>query len=185
MNKQINTAALLAENLMEVVWEQQLKLGYLEESVRLYYPLSTLNHLLQSEYSTEQMQAALEACDALPEPIRSGLRVSHQNDRFCLHLQTATVSWIHSQLQPESFWPQLIKLMKSHQTTFEQVKTLFSKYSSSMICQAAAHDEFDWLLYFADGQPDGYYYCFKQEGHHLTYHRFLKEDYEELELGKL
>ena len=40
--------------------------------------------------------------------------------------------------------------------------------------------DFDWAFHFADGIPDRYYYCFKDEGCHLIYHRFLPEDYEEL-----
>ena len=38
--------------------------------------------------------------------------------------------------------------------------------------------EFDWLISFEDGQPDAYRYCIADEGCHLTYHRFTKEDYE-------
>ena len=38
-------------------------------------------------------------------------------------------------------------------------------------------EEFDLLLYFPDGKPDSYYYCLKQEGEHVLYHRFTREDY--------
>ena len=36
----------LEKNLMDVVLEEQAKLGFRREKIRLYYPLSTLNHLL-------------------------------------------------------------------------------------------------------------------------------------------
>ena len=37
--------------------------------------------------------------------------------------------------------------------------------------------EFDRLIRFADNSEDPYYYCFKDEGCHIIYHRFLPEDY--------
>ncbi|MBD5159206.1 MAG: DUF3877 family protein [Ruminococcus sp.] len=47
------------------------------------------------------------------------------------------------------------------------------------------NDEFNYLVYFVDGIPDEYLYCLTVEeeidGHlHITYHRFTREDYEEL-----
>ena len=38
--------------------------------------------------------------------------------------------------------------------------------------------EFDYLLEFEDGKPDAFVYCITDEGCHLTYHRFTREDYE-------
>ena len=32
---------------------------------------------------------------------------------------------------------------------------------------------------FLDKADDTYYYCFKDEGFHFIYHRFLPEDYED------
>ena len=39
----------LEKNLMDVVLEEQAKLGFRREKIRLYYPLSTLNHLLGTQ----------------------------------------------------------------------------------------------------------------------------------------
>jgi len=36
--------------------------------------------------------------------------------------------------------------------------------------------EFDLMIRFVDSE-DPYYYCFKDEGCHIIYHRFLPEDY--------
>ena len=36
--------------------------------------------------------------------------------------------------------------------------------------------EFDRMIRFEEGE-DKYYYCFKDEGCHIIYHRFLPEDY--------
>lgn len=37
----------LAQSLIDIIKEQQAKLGYRKEIVRLYYPLSSLNHFLR------------------------------------------------------------------------------------------------------------------------------------------
>lgn len=42
-------------------------------------------------------------------------------------------------------------------------------------------DEFDCCFYFTEGK-DPYLYCFKDEGCHIIYHRFLPEDFEDLGL---
>ena len=39
----------LEENLIDLVKEQQAKLGFRPEVIRLYYPVSTLNHFFGSE----------------------------------------------------------------------------------------------------------------------------------------
>jgi hypothetical protein len=49
----------LEKNLMDVVLEEQAKLGFRREKIRLYYPLSTLNHLLGTQDTAEQMEVTL------------------------------------------------------------------------------------------------------------------------------
>jgi hypothetical protein len=46
-------------------------------------------------------------------------------------------------------------------------------------CQKIENGEFDWMFRFAEDEEDPYYYCFKDEGIHIIYHRFLPEDYRE------
>ena len=41
----------LEKNLIDLMKEEQAKLGYRKEAVRLYYPLSSLNHLFDAEDS--------------------------------------------------------------------------------------------------------------------------------------
>ena len=41
--------------------------------------------------------------------------------------------------------------------------------------------EFDFYVRFPEGSEDRYYYCFKDEGCHIIYHRFLPEDYADFE----
>lgn len=45
----------LERSLIDIMKEEQAKLGYRKEQVRLYYPLSSLNHFFDAEDNTEDM----------------------------------------------------------------------------------------------------------------------------------
>jgi hypothetical protein len=59
----------------------------------------------------------------------------------------------------------------------EDVFAVFRKYSDSVHIESVSHGEFDYLVYFEDGQPDSFRYCLTEEGEHVIYHRFTIEDY--------
>ena len=53
-----------------MIQEQQVKIGYMSGVTRFYYPLQSLNRLLGTELTEEEMQHAMEefsdyACDRL------------------------------------------------------------------------------------------------------------------------
>lgn len=54
----------LEENLIDLVKEQQAKLGFRPEVIRLYYPVSTLNHFFGSEDTAEEMKVRLNGFGA-------------------------------------------------------------------------------------------------------------------------
>ena len=85
----------LEKNLMDVVLEEQAKLGFRREKIRLYYPLSTLNHLLGTQDTAEQMEVTLAG---QPESmtIKLGkLAVSRKGDRFCLCIPEEGSAYVH------------------------------------------------------------------------------------------
>ena len=60
----------LENNLLDMIQEQQVKIGYMSGVTRFYYPLQSLNRLLGTELTEEEMQHAMEefsdhACDRL------------------------------------------------------------------------------------------------------------------------
>lgn len=60
----------LEQSLIDIVKEEQAKLGYRKEDVRLYYPLSTLNHFFDTEDTVEEMA---ERLTHLPEDMKARL----------------------------------------------------------------------------------------------------------------
>ena len=61
-------------------------------------------------------------------------------------------------------------------TTLDEVKELFRSQTSECAMEPMDNGEFDLMIRFVDSE-DPYYYCFKDEGCHIIYHRFLPEDY--------
>ena len=167
----------LERNLIDIVKEEQAKLGFFKEDIRLYYPLSSLNHFFDASDNADEMQVRL---DALPEALTSKLgqiRVTHKGDRFCFHIPQEGTVYVHDNTAPNEFIRQLVELVGKHGCTMNEILDLFHTYSENIITEEMNNGEFDRLIRFADNAEDPYYYCFKDEGCHIIYHRFLPEDY--------
>ena len=167
----------LERNLIDIIKEEQAKLGFFKEDIRLYYPLSSLNHFFNSSDSADEMQMRL---DTLPESITSKLgqiEVSHKGDRFCFHIPQEGTVYVHDNTSPNEFIHQLVELIGKHGCTMNEILDLFHTYSENIVTEEMNNGEFDRLIRFADNSEDPYYYCFKDEGCHIIYHRFLPEDY--------
>ena len=50
----------LQRSLVDVIKEEQAKLGYYREDIRLYYPLSSLNHFFGTNVGADEMQRILD-----------------------------------------------------------------------------------------------------------------------------
>lgn len=170
----------LKKNLMDVVHEQQLKIGYRKEKIRVFYPLSSLCHLLEADLMMEEMKTELERFSlwAASDFGQTGIRVL-KDGRIGLVLSEQAAEYIHQERPEQGFLADLIRLISKHDIRMDEVKELFHQYSDHVVQKEMDGTEFDLLLYFENGLPDPYYYCFTQEGHHITFHRFIQEDYED------
>ena len=199
----------LERSLIDVIKEEQAKLGYYREDIRLYYPLSSLNHFFGTEVNADRMQKILEGAgsdiDAVRrtaegkkaeeitvEPIVLGMNatlsdklgmvgVSHRGDRFCIHIPPEGVEYVHENTKENEFIRELVALVAKHGCTIDQVYELFAAHSDQVGREKMDNGEFDERIWFENEADDPYYYCFKQEGEHMIYHRFLPEDYEDFE----
>ena len=180
--------AKLEKNLIDIIKEQQMKLGYCEEEVRLYYPLSSLNHFFGTDDSAEAMFDRLQS-ENQPDEFKGKLgavEVTQHNGRFCFLIPKEGGRYVHENTTPDRFLGELIAYVGGHDCTMQGIFDLFRKYSKDVVIEKAK-DEFDYVVHFehsdgnsSDTAGDEYYYCFKDEGCHIIYHRFLPEDYREL-----
>ena len=167
----------LEKNLIDIVKEQQAKLGYQKEYVRLYYPLSSLNHFFGSSDTKEEMQERLNNLpDSMTEKLGQ-LKITHKGDRFCFRIPEEGSEYVHEITKENEFIHSLILVVGNHGCTREQIMQVFEAYSDRILVGEMKDDEFDFWVRFEDDPEDEYYYCFKDEGCHITYHRFLPEDH--------
>lgn len=167
----------LTRNVEEMIAEQQLKLGYMKESVRLYYPLDSLNSLMTAECNGDEMQKILCRYFSSCEEKYGKIQITRQNERFCLIFPPETGEYVHRHIEEYGFLKELVELVGKHGCTWEEVKQVFEKYSSNVKIKKIHEGEFDYLLYFPDGRPDDFMYCINIEEEHVTYHRFTRADY--------
>ena len=96
-----------------------------------------------------------------------------------LHQRKKEIVYTKYRMKENEFIKSLIELLQKHGCKMEDILNLFHKYSDNIITENMDNGEFDILIRFEDKPDDPYYYCFKDEGCHIIYHRFLKEDYED------
>ena len=95
------------------------------------------------------------------------LAVSRKGDRFCLCIPEEGSAYVHEHFAEKGFIYELICLIGQHDCKMEDIRQLFLRYSENMIR-------------FPEEMGDTYCYCFRDEGCHVIYHRFLPEDYADL-----
>ncbi|WP_230398445.1 DUF3877 family protein [Novisyntrophococcus fermenticellae] len=168
----------LEKSLTDIMKEEQAKLGYKKEKIRLYYPLSSLNHLLETDVTAEEMPEVLRDFPAYIYNKFGMVQVSHTGERFCFTISEDASEYVHNNMRPNEFIKKLVDLVAEHGCTIEQIIDLFHASSGNIHVDSICNGEFDYLIYFED-TDDKYYYCFKDEGCHIIYHRFLPEDYDD------
>lgn len=167
----------LKNNIIDVIKEEQIKLGFREETIRLYYPMDSLNSLLDAKMSINQLLNALEQFCLYVKECFGEVQYSRNDKRFCIVIPPKGVSYVHKEVKDRIFLKEFIEKISTCHCNIEDIKAIFQRYSDKVKCSKVTHGEFDYLLYFEDGKPDRYIYCIKFEGCHTIYHRFTQADY--------
>lgn len=169
----------LLQSLIDVVQEEQIKIGYRKETIRLYYPVKSVNNLLGMDGSVDELMKILQNFVANSKENLGDIIYSIENERCCFVISEAGVEYIHKNIGERSFLKDFIERISKCHCTINEIESIFKKYSESYRCEKVENGEFDYLLWFEDGKPDRYMYCIKFEGEHAIYHRFTKKDYED------
>lgn len=170
----------LKQNILDVIKEEQIKLGYSRERIRLFYPLLSLNRFLNKNLTQKSMQRALAEFAAKEKETLGDIEISNAGDRFCFSLPPKASQYVHENTPSSGFLYDLIAAIAKPNATLEDVLSQFKKYSACVHIEKAAHGEFDYLVYFKDERPDAYRYCLSVHENHIRYHRFTAADYDDL-----
>ena len=153
----------LERNLIDIIKEEQAKLGFFRDDIRLYYPLSSLNHFFDAADTADEMQARLEVLPASITDKLGDIEVSHKGDRFCFHIPQQGTVYVHNNTAGNEFIKELVNLVGRHGCTMDEILDLFHTHSDNVITEEMDNGEFDRLIRFGDKPDDTYYYCFKDE----------------------
>ena len=178
MNKKEPDFNALENNIIDVIKEEQIKLGYRSETIRLYYPMESINNLLATNCTLAELPEILDQfCEYVKDRLGNVI-FSNKEMRFCFVIPANGVTYVHEKIEDRHFLREFIGKIIDHNCTLEEIKKVFHKYSDHVICNKMDNGEFDYLIYFEDGQPDAFLYCLKFEDCHVIYHRFTRADYE-------
>ena len=166
----------LEKSIIDFIAEGQAKLGYSKEAIQLYYPLASLNHFFNSNVTEDSMEQQLAGFSDFAVERLGGVRFSYAGERFCFYLAPEAAAYVHETMGENGFIFELVKLLQEKNTTLSNVIAFFKKWDQNCVVKEVDTDEFDILITFVD-REDPYCYCFKDEGFHVIYHRYLPEDY--------
>lgn len=169
----------LEKNIEDIIKEEQIKLGYRREAIRLYYPLKSLNLFLKTDYDIKQMHISLRAFCDIVEPKFGRVNITNEGERFCFFLPPQASEYVHEHTAASGFLYDFVNTVSRHGVSMEEILQLFRKYSDHVHIERTTHGEFDYLVYFEDSKPDDFRYCLTDEGCHIIYHRFTPEDYDD------
>ena len=158
--------------------EQQIKLGFDDSTVWLFYPLTSLNALLNVTLSECEMLSALGLFVQHVKGRLGNIEVSSREGRFGFAIPFEGTEYVRKNLNESKFIVRFIRAISKHGCTIDELLSLCRQYSEHVCFEKMNEDsEFDYLIYFTDGVPDEFYYCIKEDLGHMTYHRFMREDY--------
>ena len=93
----------LKDNILDAIIEQQAKLGYRKEPIRLYYPLSSLNHFFNTTVDSEELQRMLSEFPVYTKEQCGTISATHKNDRFCFTVSEEVSEYVHNNKAQNTF----------------------------------------------------------------------------------
>lgn len=168
----------LKKNIFDNIKECEIKIGYREEEMNLYYPEAVVLELLPSdkEHLSENMKLFCEAVRAELGSIR--IEETKEKGRYCVHVPAEGVRYIHKNIKETPFLKSFLREIFEPGKSVEDIIKLFREFSEEVEIEQI--DEKEWGISFKDPKIDPYVYYLEQDVFGLQYHRFTKQAYEAL-----
>ena len=172
----------LRDNLIDVVKECQMKIGYTDSAMSLYYPAAAVCRFLNKDIPEEELTGRLEGLNALAESQLGKIRFKKEGEKIRFTIPKEGTAYVHENVPDSPFLKDYIESTLQPGCTLDKILEVFNRYSDKVVCRPMDNEEFDYLVYFEDGKPDSYRYCLEFEFGRAVYHRFTPKEYEALGL---
>lgn len=169
----------LYQDIVEQIKESQVKLGYSYETVNLYYKKDGLESRLGVAVGSLRETAKLlsDSTQFSNTPL-GAIDFAPSRGRLQVTVPADGVKYVHENVPSSDFLVAIVALFGTcGGVSQEQVVALFQQFGDFQLQPSPQGADFDYQIHFQDPAIDPYFYCFKQEGQLLTYHRLSPEDY--------
>lgn len=176
----------LKRHIYDTVKEWQMKIGSLDESIGLYYPAESLKSLLGLEQSAtrRQLDGALEKFCREVYPQLGETAFSCQGERYCIEIPEKGCAYIAEEIPEPEFLKNFLSAISDGEHSLERVRRCFSdfadKYGESYREEDGKRKVWDVCSALRMMILSLMFIVWNQDEFGLTYHRFTREDYEEL-----
>lgn len=191
------TTEFLRQHIFDTIKEWQMKIGSRDESIRLYYPAVSLMNLLrlgdkagtgdkkpEGEARLGELDGALLIFAQDVEPLLGKIRFSRQGERYCIEVPEKGCAYIANAVPEPEFLKRFLSVITAKDSTLEQIRACFQDFAGMYGLGYTEEDKegegAGHVFYFSSAVPEPYIYCVEEDEFGLTYHRFTREDYEDL-----
>ena len=175
----------LEKHIMDTMKEWQIKIGSFDSNIRLYYPkVSICRHLnLDKDIDNELLCRYTEHYFTEHAQYLGNVRVSAEHDRFCVLVDKTGCDYVEKNIEEPEFLTGFLSILKSQD--MQKIIDFFEEYAKAHETKISIRKEENGLetaIAFENECVEPYVYCIDQNEFGITYHRFTKEDFEELDL---
>lgn len=165
----------LRQNILDSVKECEIKLGYREEPLSLYYPKNVLLELLA--VPEQELEKALADFSGKEKSELGNILITETKEagRYQVTVPKEGVAFVHKNIAASPFVKEFVEKIHNPGMTKDSVVALFKKYSEDVAVEQAGEQE--WVVCFVNPQIDAYVYYIEEDDFGLQYHRFTHQSY--------
>lgn len=176
----------LEKHIFDTIKEWQMKIGYREESMKLYYPRMSLTELLglDDDISDVQLDETLSEFTKTEKSKLGEIEISSDRERYCITISEKGCAYIAKNVPEFVFLKRFLEVITKQGNTLEQIRNCFEVYAKECNTQYTELDKrkegLGYVFFFDKEEVDACIYCVEEDEFGLTYHRFIKSDYEKI-----
>ena len=176
----------LERHIIDTIKEWQMKIGYKEENMRLYYPDVSLIGMLELPDGTteKELKKNLAVFAEIVSERLGQIEISNVGDRYCLNVPPEGCKYISEKIPDSELLKNLLVVLDRRENDMDQVRKVFQDYATEHqgICVEEDHENegLGLVFYYTSEETDPYVYCMEQDDFGITYHRFSRSDYNKL-----
>ena len=186
----------LRTHIIDTIKEWQIKIGYREGKMKLYYPgesLAALLGILDKDGKSEitNFEIVLNEFCRSCEPELGQISISGNWERYCLTISEKGCAYVAERVGEPEFLKLFLKEITKRENSPEQIRRCFAEYAqtkntlykedrienSHHTKSEGNHAHGGAAFYFEDARVDEYVYWVEENEFGLNYHRFTREEY--------